>query len=237
MSAKAKQTKANPRKEKPRKTNPTKPKPRKTKIAVLASDRGSNFQSIIDNIESGYIPGKIVLLIVNKEDAGAIERAKKHKIPWKFVDPAEYSTREAYDQKLVDILQAAKSGLICLAGWMRVLSPQFVDAFPNQIINIHPSLLPAFGGGTHAQEDAFTHGVKISGCTVHFVTNDVDEGQIIIQAAVPVLEDDDTGKLSARILKQEHKIYPKAIKMFCEGKLSVAGRHVQITGDTGFIFP
>jgi len=119
---------------------------------------------------------------------------------------------------------------------MRILSPQFVDAFPNQIINIHPSLLPAFGGGVHAQEDAFQHSVKISGCTVHFVTNEVDGGPIIIQAAVPVMEDDDADKLKARILKQEHKIYPKAVKLFCAGKLTVEGRRVAIKEDTGFLF-
>lgn len=207
------------------------------KIAVLASGRGSNFQSIIDSVESKATKAKIILLLTDKEDAGAIDRAKKHKIRHEFVNPSEYDTREAYDQKLVDLLQEAKADLICLAGWMRILSPQFVDAFPNQIINIHPSLLPAFGGGTHAQEDAFLHGVKISGCTVHFVTNDVDSGPIIIQAAVPVLEGDNAGKLAARILEQEHTIYPIAVRLFCEGKLSVEGRLVKIEGATGSIFP
>lgn len=207
------------------------------RIAVLASGGGTNFQSLIDNVESGYIPGKIVLLLVNKKDAGAVARAKKHKIPYKFVDLEEYETREAYDQKLVDLLQEAKVDLICLAGWMRILSPQFVDAFPERIMNVHPALLPAFAGGTHAQAEAIGHGVKISGCTVHFVTNDIDAGPIITQAAVPVKEDDDVEKLQKRILKQEHKIYPKAVKLFCEGKLSIEGRKVIIKDDTGFLFP
>ena len=207
------------------------------KIAVLASGGGSNFQSIIDNAESGYIPGKIVLLIVSKEDAGAIKRAEKHKIPFQFVDPQEYNTRQAYDQKLVDILQEAKADLICLAGWMQILSPQFIDAFPERIFNIHPSLLPAFAGGTHAQAEAFAKGVKISGCTVHFATNDVDNGPIVIQATVPVKEDDDVESLQKKILKQEHKIYPKAIKLFCEDKLEIVGRKVKIKDDTGFLFP
>jgi len=209
----------------------------KTKIAILASGRGSNFQSLIDNIKSRYISGKIVLLLTNKEDAGAIDRAKKHKIPHKFINPAEYETSEAYDQKLVDLINESGAKLVCLAGWMRILSPQFVDAFPNQIMNIHPSLLPAFGGGTHAQEDAFNHSVKISGCTVHFVTNEVDAGPIIIQAAVPVLQDDDAEVLAARILEQEHIIYPKAVKLFCEDKLSVEGKLVEIEGDVGYVFP
>ena len=204
------------------------------KIAVLASGGGTNFQSLIDNVKSGYIPGsEIIVLLTNKPETGAIKHAEDAGIDTLVLDSGDYESREKYDAELVSALKKYEPDLICLAGWMRILSPTFVDAFPSRIMNIHPSLLPAFGGGTHAQADAFNHGVKISGCTVHFVTNDVDTGPIIIQAAVPVQEDDTAETLQKRILKQEHKAYPKAVKLFVEGKLSIEGRKVKIKEDSG----
>jgi len=207
------------------------------KIAVLASGGGSNFQAIIDNVESGYIPGsEIVVLATDKPGAGAVKRAEKHGIDTMVLEAAGYESREQYDKDLASALKKYSPDLICLAGWMRILSPSFVGAFPDKIMNIHPSLLPAFGGGTHAQADAFNHGVKLSGCTVHFATSDVDAGPIIIQAAVPVEEDDTAETLQKRILRQEHKIYPRAIKMFAEGRLSIEGRKVHIAEGMGYVF-
>ena len=188
------------------------------KLAVLVSGRGSNLQSIIDNIESGILKGKaqIVLVISNNPQAYSLERAKKHGIETLVVE---------YEAQITSAIKQKGADLICLAGYMKLLSPEFVRAFPHKIINIHQALLPAFPG-LHVQKKALEHGVKFSGCTVHFVDEGCDTGPIIIQAVVPVLDDDTEETLSARILEQEHKIYPEAIRRIAEGEVMVEGRRV-----------
>ncbi|BAT70850.1 phosphoribosylglycinamide formyltransferase 1 [Thermosulfidibacter takaii ABI70S6] len=197
------------------------------RLGVLVSGRGSNLQSIIDHIEAGKIPAKIEVVISDKKDAYALERAKKHGIEGIFIDPKVFPTKEDFEKAIGDELEKRNVELICLAGFMRILSPYFVNRFQNRIINIHPALLPSFPG-LHGQKQAVDHGVKIAGCTVHFVDEGVDSGPIIIQAAVPVFEDDTEDTLSARILKCEHKIYPMAIKLIAEGRVSLQGRKVII---------
>ncbi len=199
------------------------------KIGVLASGRGSNFQAIIDEIESGRIIAKIEILIVDNSDAYAIERAKKHGIPYMYIDPKEFKTKEAFYEKIRDELLSKGVELVILAGFMRIVKKPLLDAFPNRIMNIHPALLPSFPG-LHGQKQAVDYGVRISGCTVHFVDEGVDSGPIIIQAAVPVHPDDTEDSLSERILKVEHKIFPEAIRFFAEGRLEVHGRKVKIKG-------
>ncbi|MFC1454787.1 phosphoribosylglycinamide formyltransferase [Candidatus Undinarchaeota archaeon] len=199
-----------------------------TNIGVLVSGRGSNLQAIIDNVESGYIPGKITVIISNKEDAFGLERARKHNIPAEYVPMKKGEPREEYDARVIEVLDKYNVDLVCLAGYMLIVSKPFVNKYKNAMINIHPALLPAFAGGIHAQQEALDWGVKVSGCTVHFVTNDIDSGPIIVQKAVPVLEDDTVQTLSARIIEQEHKAFPEAIKLFCEGRLKVQGREVMV---------
>lgn len=197
------------------------------KIGVLASGRGSNFQVIVDQIEAGRIPAKIEILIVDNPEAYAIERAKKHGIPYLYINPKEFKTKEAFYEKIRDELLSRGVELVVLAGFMRIVKKPLLDAFPNRIMNIHPSLLPSFPG-LHGQKQAVDYGVRISGCTVHFVDEGVDSGPIIIQAAVPVHPDDTEEILSERILKLEHKIFPEAIRLFAEGRLEVSGRKVKI---------
>lgn len=197
------------------------------RIGVLASGRGSNFQAIIDEIEAGRLPARIELLIVDNPEAYAIKRAEKHKIPYLYVNPGEFLTREAFYEKIRDELTLRRVELVVLAGFMRIIKKPLLEAFPNRIINIHPALLPSFPG-LHAQKQAVDYGVKISGCTVHFVDEGVDTGPIIIQAAVPVHPDDTEDTLSERILKLEHRILPEAIRLFAEGRLKVEGRKVKI---------
>ncbi len=199
------------------------------RLGVLVSGRGTNLQSIIDHIEAGKIPARIEVVISDKRKAYALERAKKHGIEALFIDPKAYSSREEFERAMGDELEKRGVELICLAGFMRILSPYFVNRFKNRIINIHPALLPSFPG-LHGQGQAVNHAVKISGCTVHFVDEGVDSGPIIIQAAVPVFDDDDEDTLAARILKCEHKIYPTAIKLIAEGRVKVEGRKVCIKG-------
>lgn len=199
-------------------------------IAVLSSGRGSNLQAIIDSVESGYIPrSKIVVVISDKENAYALVRAKSHKVEAVFVDPKEFYTRQEYDQKIADILLKRRVDLVILAGYMRIVTPILLNSFKNRVMNIHPALLPSFPG-LHAQRQALEHGVKITGCTVHFADPEVDHGPIILQAAVPVLEDDTEDTLSKRILEQEHLIYSQAVQWFVEGRLKVAGRKVRVRG-------
>jgi len=196
------------------------------------SGRGSNLQAIIDNIEKGALSAEIAVVISDQEDAYALERARKHKIPAVHIDAKRYGTRDTYDAALVGELKKRTVDLVCLAGFMRIVTPVLIKAFPNRILNIHPSLLPAFPG-LHVQKKALNHGVKFSGCTVHFVDEGVDTGPIIIQAVVPVLDNDTENSLSERILKQEHKIYSRAIQLFAEGRLTIEGRHVfTISGKT-----
>ena len=197
------------------------------KIAVLVSGRGSNLQAIIDAIESGKINGKIEVVISNKEDAYALERAKRHNIEGIFIDSSSYKNKDDYDRAIITILEKKDIGLVCLAGFMRILTPYFVNKYKRRIINIHPSLLPAFPG-LEAQKKALDYGVKFTGATVHFVDESVDSGPIIIQAVVPVLDTDTPEILSERILKEEHRIYPEAIKAFAEGRIVVKGRRIVI---------
>jgi phosphoribosylglycinamide formyltransferase-1 len=196
-------------------------------LGVLVSGSGSNLQSIIDNIEKGSLPAKIRLLVSNNPSAFALERAKKHGIPAAVIEHAGFANREEYDRKVVDTLKDKGVELVVLAGFMRVLSPFFLRSFPMRVMNIHPALLPSFPG-THGQKKAFDYGVKFSGCTVHFADEGVDTGPIIIQAVVPVYDTDTEESLSQRILKEEHRIYPKAIKLYAEGKLRVEGRKVRV---------
>jgi phosphoribosylglycinamide formyltransferase-1 len=209
----------------------------KIRIAVLASGRGTNLQAIIDATESGYIPGRVIVVISDKRDAYALERARKHGIEALFLDPSSCSSRDEYDKLLGDEIERRGADLICLAGFMRILSPSFISRFRNRIMNIHPALLPSFGGvgmyGERVHKAVLDYGVKITGCTVHFVTEDVDGGPIIIQEAVPVLDDDTPETLAKRVLEHEHRIYPEAIKLFAEGRLEIVGRRVRIRGDKG----
>jgi len=198
------------------------------KLAVLVSGNGSNLQAIIDAIESGAINAKITCVVSNKSDAFALTRAIKHNIPTAIHKNQDYSTRREYDAALVKILRDHGAELVILAGFMRILSEVMVNAFPHAIINIHPALLPAFPG-LHAQKQALDYGVRYSGCTVHLVDCGTDTGPIIIQAVVPIEQNDTEETLSARIQQEEHRCFPEAIRLFAEGKIQVNGRHVQIS--------
>lgn len=201
------------------------------RVAVLASGRGSNLQALIDAIEAGQVQARIVAVISNKKEAVALERARKHGIKDLFVDPKPFAgrpdSREAYDRSLLEVLQQHGVELVLLAGYMKIVTTVLVNAYANRMMNIHPSLLPAFPG-LEVQKKAIDWGCKLAGCTVHFVTEGVDEGPIIIQAAVPILDADTPETLAARILVQEHKIYPRAVQLFAEGRLRVDGRRVFI---------
>jgi phosphoribosylglycinamide formyltransferase-1 len=199
-------------------------------IAVLISGSGSNLQSIIDASERGDIPCRVGIVISNKADAYGLVRAKKHGIPTEVVAHKEFATREDFDARLVEVIRGSGVDLVCLAGFMRILTPVFVRAFPNRILNIHPALLPSFPG-THGPGQALAYGVRFSGCTVHFLDEGVDTGPIIVQAIVPVYDDDTEDTLAARILVQEHLIYPMAIRLFFSGRLAVEGRKVKIRGE------
>ena len=199
----------------------------KPSIAVLISGSGSNLQAIIDASERGEIPCRVGIVISNKADAYGLVRAEKHGIPTEVVDHKKFSTREEFDAKLVEIIRGTGAELVCLAGFMRVLTPVFVHAFPNRILNIHPALLPSFPG-THGPGQALSYGVRFSGCTVHFLDEGVDTGPVIVQAVVPLYDDDTEETLAARILVQEHRIYPMAIRLFFSGKLRIEGRRVKV---------
>ncbi len=194
---------------------------------MLISGRGSNLQAIINAVESGQVPASIRVVISNVEDAYGLERARKHQAEAVFCNPKNYSSRREFDLALVDLLKKYEIDLVCLAGYMRILSPEFVQAFKGRIMNIHPALLPSFPG-LDVQQKALDHGVKFSGCTVHFVDEGVDTGPIILQGVVPIEEDDTVETLSIRILREEHKIYPMAIQAFVEERLIVEGRRVKI---------
>lgn len=202
-------------------------------IAVLVSGSGSNLQAIIDASEAGGIPGKVGIVVSNKADAYGLVRARNHGIPTEVLDHRSFDSREAFDARLAEILLSYGAELVCLAGFMRVVTPVFLRAFPGRVMNIHPALLPSFPG-THGPRDALRYGVRFSGCTVHFLDEGVDTGPIIAQAVVPVYEDDTEETLAARILSEEHRIYPMAIRLFLEGKLTVSGRTV-FTRETGKI--
>ena len=204
----------------------------KIRIGVLASGRGSNLQAIMDACKSGYIPGEVVCVISDKKDAFALERARREEIPAIFLDPSLYANREEYDLALAQILKEHRVDLVCLAGFMRILSPPFIEEFRNRIMNIHPALIPSFCGkgmyGLKVHQAVLDFGVKVTGCTVHFVTEEVDLGPIIVQIPVLVREDDTPETLSQRVLKREHRAYPLAIKLFAEGRLKIEGRRVRI---------
>lgn len=198
------------------------------RIAVLISGRGTNLESIIRSIETNYIKeAQIVVVISDNRDAQGLLRAEKQGIETIVIETKDFSTKQGYEEKLIETLQKLNIDLIVLAGFMRVLSSYFVRHFKWRIMNIHPALLPAFAG-LQAQRQAVDSGVRFSGCTVHFVTEKVDKGPIIIQAVVPVYVEDTEDTLSQRILQYEHKIYPKAIKMYAEGKLEITGNKVKI---------
>ena len=197
----------------------------KKRIGVLLSGRGSNFEALADSVAAGRIPNaEIAVVISNREGAPGIQRAEARRIK-ACVIPSKGLEREAYDRQVAAVLDEHKVDLICLAGYMRLLSPEFIRAFPHKILNIHPSLLPAFPG-LEAQKQALDYGVRISGCTVHFVDEALDHGPIILQKTVPILPDDDEHSLSERILKEEHKAYSEAIAMVLSGKIGVSGRKV-----------
>jgi phosphoribosylglycinamide formyltransferase-1 len=202
---------------------------RQVPIAVLLSGGGTNLQAIIDAIEAKKLDAKIELVLSNKANAFGLVRAQNHGIPTEVLGHQTYPSREAYDQAVVDRLRGRGVELVALAGFMRLLSPVFIKAYSNRIMNIHPALLPSFPG-LHVQRKAVEHGVRFSGCTVHFVNEECDEGPIIIQAVVPVFPDDTEESLAARILKQEHRIFPRAIQLFAEGRLHVSGRRVLVDG-------
>lgn len=198
------------------------------RLGVLASGRGSNLQSILDNCRQGLIPAEVAVVISDKPGAYALERATAAGIPAYTVEPKSYSSKDEYEQHIVTLLQEAGVQLVCLAGYMRLVGTSLLKAFPNQIMNIHPALLPAFPG-LHGHRDALQYGVKVSGCTVHFVDEGMDSGPIILQAAVPVLDEDTEESLAARILEQEHRLYPEAIKLYAQGGLRVQGRIVHVS--------
>ena len=197
----------------------------KFKLAVLVSGRGSNLQAIIDSIEKNSLAAEISLIMSNVSDAYALQRGKKHGLESIFLDPKSFSSRDDYEKQMIELLQTKSIDLVCLAGFMRILGKKIIEAFSGKIINIHPSLLPAFPG-LNVQEKALQHGVRFSGCTVHFVNEEVDGGAIISQAVVPILDADDTQSLSDRILEQEHIIYPEAIRLIIEDRLGFSGRRV-----------
>mgnify|MGYP002869682880 FL=1 len=198
----------------------------KEKLGVLCSGRGTDLQSIIDAIAAGQVPAEIAIVLTDKE-AYALERARKAGIEAVCVDRKQFDGREPFEKALIEKLEAAGVTLVVLAGFMRILTPYFVGHFAGRIMNIHPALLPSFPGA-HAHRDVLAYGVKVSGCTVHFVDEGTDSGPIIMQAAVPVLDDDTEETLGARVLKEEHRIYPECIRLYCEGKLKVEGRKVTI---------
>ena len=199
------------------------------RIGALVSGSGTNLQSIMDACESSAVDAEVVVVISNVEGAYALERARKRSIPAEVVPHGDYPDRDAYDRELVRILRSHRIDLVVLAGFMRVLTPGFLEEFPERVMNIHPALLPSFPG-LGVRLKAIEYGVRFSGCTVHFVDAGVDTGPIIIQAVVPVYPDDTEEELKDRILALEHKIYPKAIQLFAQGRLTVRGRKVFIRG-------
>lgn len=201
----------------------------KINLGALVSGSGSNLQAIIDNIEKGLLDGVINVVISNNADAYALVRAKKHNIPSVVIKHSDFKNREDFDREMIDVLKSFSVDLVVMAGFMRLLTPLFLNAFAMRIMNIHPAILPAFPG-VHAQKRAADYGVRFSGCTVHFADEGVDSGPIIIQAVVPAYDDDTEDTLAARILKEEHRIYPQAIQFYAEGRIEVIGRKVRVKG-------
>ena len=200
------------------------------RVGVLVSGRGSNLQALLDASARRDYPAEVVVVISDRERAAALERARAARVEVLYVNPKDFADREAFDLRLVSELTARRVGLVCTAGFMRILSPAFTRAFAGRAMNIHPSLLPAFPG-LHVQRQALDYGVKVAGATVHFLDEGaVDTGPIILQSSVPVLPDDTEDTLAARILIEEHRLYPEAVRLFAEGRLSIAGRRVTVRG-------
>ena len=200
------------------------------RVGVMASGRGSNFQAIIDAAELGRTPDvEIIHLVVNKKDAYAIQRAKKHRIEFTVITSSD-KTRREFDQNVLSLFGKLKIEIVVLAGFMRILTPEFIDAYRNRILNIHPSLLPSFPGA-HAHRDAINYGVKVSGCTAHLVDEGIDSGPIIMQASVDLSDEETEESLAKKILPYEHRILPKALQLLCSGKIVVDGRHAEIKSD------
>lgn len=201
------------------------------KIAVLASGRGTDLQSLIDAVAAGTLEAEIALVMTDKPNVMALERAEKAGIKNVCINRKECASQQDFEEKMVAELHKAEVEFVILAGFMRILSSYFVNEFKHKIINIHPSLLPSFGGA-HAHRDVLAYGTKISGCTIHFVDEGMDSGPIIMQAAVPVLDDDTEDTLGARVLEQEHKLFPKAVQLLVTGKLQMVDeRHVKVISD------
>jgi phosphoribosylglycinamide formyltransferase 1 len=200
-------------------------------LGILLSGRGSNFEAIADHIERGDLVARIAVVVSNVSQAPGLEKARRRGLDAVYIDPRAIS-REEFDRRLISTLQQKQVDLVCLAGFMRLLSPVFIRSFPQRILNIHPSLLPAFPG-LIAQKQALEYGVKFTGCTVHIVDEKLDAGPIILQATVPVLDDDNEDSLSARILVQEHQLYSKAIQLVLENRIKLNGRRVFLMSRDG----
>ncbi|MTV49064.1 phosphoribosylglycinamide formyltransferase [Heliobacillus mobilis] len=197
------------------------------KLGVLASGRGSNLQAVLDAIDAGKLDAQVAMVISDKQNAYALERAASRGIPAVHLPPADYPERPVYDRKVVELLKSVHVDTVVLAGYMRIVTGELLDAFPWRVVNIHPALLPSFPG-LHAQRQALQYGVRYSGCTVHFVDEGLDSGPIILQAVVPVEPDDSEDTLSARILKEEHRLLPEALQLLAKERLAVVGRRVII---------
>jgi phosphoribosylglycinamide formyltransferase-1 len=201
------------------------------RLGVLASGRGSNLQAILDAIDAGRCPARVVVVVSDRPGATALDRARRAGAKAVHVDPHGYVDRAAFDRAVAAVLAEHAVELVCLAGYMRLLSPEFVAAWRGRILNVHPALLPAFRG-LHAQRQALDYGVRVSGATIHFVDEGVDTGPIVLQAAVPVLDDDTETALAARVLAEEHRLYPEAIRLYAEGRLEMEGRRVRVRRET-----
>jgi len=199
-------------------------------IAVLASGRGTNFEALARSCEKPDFPAELKILVVNVPDAPVLTRAATFRIPAVTIDHRNFPTREAFEEEVIRVLEPYQIDLICLAGFNRILSPKLLERYPMRIMNIHPSLLPAFAGlqGIKVHEAVLDYGVKVTGCTVHFVTADVDCGPIIVQRAIPVRDVDTPDSLSLRVLVEEHQAYPEAVRLFCEDRLEIVGRRVLV---------
>jgi len=210
--------------------SPGRSAPLRVGVLVSGKGRGTNLQAIIDASEAGSIDAEVVVVVSTTQPTGALDRAQKHNIPAVFVDPSRYPTPEALDDALARAMHDHQVELVCLAGYMRRLTPTFLQQFPNRVMNIHPALLPAFGGqgmyGHHVHEAVYESGARFSGATVHFVDEKYDHGPIIVQRIVPIEDDDTPDTIAAKVLKEEHKAYPEAIQLFATGRLRVQGRRV-----------
>ncbi len=201
------------------------------RVGVLASGRGSNFRALAEAAARGRIPAAMVVLISDRAAAPVLDIAREHHVEAMVLDPRQHPSREAHEKAVIGVLEERRVGLVCLAGYMRLLSGGFVGHFAGRMLNIHPSLLPAFPG-LHSHRQALAHGVRVSGATVHFVDEGVDTGPIVLQAAVPVRPEDTEESLAARVLAEEHRLYPEAVRLFAEGRLQIRGRRVDIGGVT-----